>query len=145
MNARPLILHTVAASELSPEALLDAPGDDPRGMFSDDHGCVAWWGAARMFRAPDLASLARITVDAWEGAPRDVSLRAFVVAPFAQDPRHVSDPAWSAAHDAVWVLPKLTVTRTPEGTVARWLLEEGETVSLGALSPIPSPASGEGS
>lgn len=132
VNLSPLVLHTVEAPGLAPEDLLDLPGDEPAGFFADDHGVTAWHGAARLLRAPDLPALARGAREAWGALSAPTPPRAFVVAPFAADPRHDRDPAWAASHDALWVLPRLTLSRTVDGVVARWWLPEG-------ASPPPLP------
>jgi isochorismate synthase len=132
VNHPPLVLHTVEAPGLAPEDLLELPGDEPAGFFADDHGVTAWHGAARQLRAPDLPTLARCVREAWGDLSAPTPPRAFVVAPFAADPRHARDPAWGASHDALWVLPRLTLSRTADGAVARWWLPEG-------ASPPPLP------
>ncbi|MFO0624923.1 MAG: isochorismate synthase [Polyangiales bacterium] len=136
VNDTPLVLHTVEAPGLTPEDLLGLPGDEPAVFFADDHGASAWRGAARRLRAPDLPALAARVRDAWQGLAAATPPRAFVVAPFARDPRHEGDPAWRDAHDAQWVLPRLTLTRTADGTAAQWWLPAGETPP-----PLPRAAS----
>lgn len=141
MNDTPLVLHTVEAPGLAPEDLLDLPGDAPAGFFADDHSATAWHGAARLLRAPDLPALAARARDAWRSLSAPTSPRAFVVAPFARDPRHAHDPAWGASHDALWVLPRLTVTRTADGAVAQWWLPEGASPPpLPHTAPLPHNA-----
>lgn len=132
MNHPPLVLHTLDAG-IAPEDLLDASGDAPRGYLSRDGVTTAWLGAARVIRAPDLNALSDLCRDAWQGAPE--TARAFVVAPFMRDPRHARDPAWSAAHDAVWVLPELSITRTAAGCVAQAL-----AAARGPVPTLPPPS-----
>lgn len=140
VNDTPLVQHTAEAPGLAPEDLLDLPGDEPAGFFADDHGVTAWRGAARLLRAPDLPALAPIARDAWRGLAAPTPPRAFVVAPFARDPRHARDPAWGASHDALWVLPRLTLTRTANGTRAHWWLPEGEPCPPLPRVEMPSPS-----
>lgn len=142
MNA-PLVAHTVPLGDLSPEAILDAPGAGPRGFFADDRGETAWLGAARSVEAHDLSALSAQTLGAWEGVPeRDVPPRAFVVARFTDDPRERTDDAWKNSPGARWVLPRLTLTRERGETVARWLLPPGERPPpLSIATPAtPSPS-----
>lgn len=143
MKVNPLVVHTVALGEGSPEALLDAPGSSPRGFFADDQGATAWLGAARSLTAEDLQGLSAQEPGAWsEISDAPPSLRAFVVARFSLDPRERADPAWRDTPGARWVLPRLSVTQHNGALTARWLLPPGElppTLSLPALS-APAPA-----